>query len=225
MQASLAAAKQDLETARGELTALATKLQKAGLMSADEARKLEEKAKALEAREAALPANANPSSTSAITRDELEAMLLAHELRLRTMMSVSTPAEPSTTSKSSLTAAEVEELLREAARQREAKGLHLSDIPNGAELETLATSLLRANKTNEAAAKARALAQAADAITIDMGFVQRKFSRCNARVASLDPAARKRANTLLGEATERVAAGDLVGASARLTAVLTLADR
>ncbi|MCC7111208.1 MAG: hypothetical protein IT382_18075 [Deltaproteobacteria bacterium] len=231
MQAAVDEARQELVRTREDLSALRKKLVAAGAVSAEEARRLEERERSLAAHEDRLPAGAPVGATGAgpaLTKAELEALLAAQETRLAALLAQGATAPPAPAAAPAAGGktlrAEVEALLAEQQRDRDVRGLHLSDLPRGRELLAKAEAQLRADKLDDALATAQALGAEATGVAVDLGFVKQKYARANAVLPSLAGEKQSAGKALLAEANARVAAGDAVGASRKLSAVLLLAE-
>jgi hypothetical protein len=200
-------------------------------VSAEEARRLEERERSLAAHEGRLPVGAPLGATGAgpaFTKGELEALLAAQETRLAALLSqgAAAPAAPAAAPAAGgkTLRVEVEALLAEQQRDRDVRGLHLSDLPRGRELLAKAEAQLRADKLDDALATAQALGAEATGVAVDLDFVKQKYARANAVLPSLAGEKQSAGKALLAEANARVAAGDAVGASRKLSAVLLLAE-
>lgn len=225
MQLAVDQARTELVRTREDLTGLREKLVAAGAMSADEAKKLEEKERALAAREAALPVSQRSVAPERVglTRADVEALLSAQEARLASLIAA-VPAPDSAPVVGKATKEEVEALLVELARTRDGRGLHLSDISRGRELLARAEMQLRKGRTDDALASARALADETARIKVDLAFVKQKYARASGMLPALPPEAEKKGKALLGEVPTHIAAGDAVAASQSLTAFLNLLE-
>lgn len=222
MQRAVEEAREELVRTREDLTALRNKLVAAGAISGEEARRLEDKERSLAAREAKLPAG-TAAPSAGVTRADLEALLAAQEARLASLLATA-PTAPgasdATPGAGKAQRVEVEALLAELQREREERGLHVSDLPRGRELLARAEAQLRAGKYDDALASARALGDQAAALKVDLAFVKQKYARASSLLSGLPAEQATRAKALLADANERVAAGDAVGASRKLSAVL-----
>ncbi len=225
MQRAVEEARGELVRTREDLTVLRNKLVAAGAMSAEEAKKLEEKERALVAREAALPASerAPAADRAGLTRADVEALLSAHEARLASLIAA-VPAPENAPVVGKATREEVEALLADLARARDERGLHVSDIPRGRELVARAEAQVRKGRTDDALASARALADETARIKVDLAFVRQKYSRAAGLLPTLPPEAQAKGKALLGDVTTHIGAGDAVAASRSLSAFLHLAE-
>ncbi len=225
MQRAVDEARGELVRTREDLTVLREKLVAAGVMSVDEAKKLEEKERSLAAREAALPASQRGASPAApgLTRADVEALLSAQETRLASLIAA-VPVAESAPVVGKATKEEVEALLAELARDRDARGLHVSDMPRGRERLACAEAQRRRGRTDGALATARALSDETARVKVDIDFVKKKYARASGLLPTLGPGQRDQAKALLGEVPPHITAGNTLAASRALTAVLALAE-
>lgn len=229
MQAALADARKDLEATRGDLTMLREKLLAAGALSADEARRLEERERMLADRESALGARAagswpSPStSPGALTREDVEALLRAQEERLRALVQT-TPTAPTGPAQppAGADAADVSAELATVRELRARRGLRPDDVEGGPTLERKIDDALRARKAADALALARDLAKKTEATLITASFIRQKYERAQRRLNTLQGEALARGKTALGDANTKNARGDHEGANAALNLVLDL---
>ncbi|MBI1949235.1 MAG: hypothetical protein HYS27_26345 [Deltaproteobacteria bacterium] len=223
MQRAVDEARDELVRTREDLTVLREKLVAAGAVTAEEAKKLEGKERALAAREAGLPAGSRAAGAAGLTRADVEALLQAQETRLAALLG-GAPAPEAAPAAIKTDKGVVEALLTALARERDERGLHVGDLPRGRELLARAEAQLRAGRTDDALATAQSLGAEAAMTRVDLAFVQRKYARASGLLPALPGSAQGKAKALLAEANERVAAGDAVGASRKLTALLLLAE-
>lgn len=225
MQRAVDEARDELVRTREDLTVLREKLVAAGAVTAEEAKKLEGKERALAAREAALPAAERHGGAGGpgLTRADVEALLQAQETRLAALLGAA-PAPEAAPAAIKTDKGVVEALLTALASERDERGLHVGDLPRGRELLARAEAQLRAGRTDDALATAQSLGAEAAMTKVDLAFVQRKYARASGLLPALPGSAQGKAKALLAEANERVAAGDAVGASRKLTALLLLAE-
>ncbi len=149
--------------------------------------------------------------------------MLAQETRLAALVAAA-PAPEAVPSASKAQREEVESLLAQLQRERDERGLHISDLPRGRELLARAEAQLRAGRTDDALTTAHALGEDAARVKVDLGFVKQKYARASGMLPALPESAAGSAKALLAEANARVGAGDAVGASRKLTALLLLAE-
>lgn len=231
MQAALADARKDLEATRGDLTVLREKLLAAGALSADEARRLEERERMLADRETALGARAagpSPSTSpgGGLTRDDVEALLRAQEDRLRSLLQTAQTAPTAQIASSQPSpgadAADVSAELATIRELRARRGLRPDDVEGGPTLERRIDDALRARKAADALALARDLAKKTEATVITASFIRQKYERAQRRLNTLQGEALARGKTALGDANTKNARGDHEGANAALNLVLDL---
>lgn len=209
MQHALADAKEELLATRKDLTELREKLMRAGVLSADEMRRLE-------AREASLRARENPApavGAASIPGTTAFSPTGASSAASTKAASTSTASEPFID-----VAAEISSL----DALRASKGLRADDIEGGAALQKRAEDALQENRNDDAIAAVRELRTLIEGTAVNGAFIKRKYAKASARLDVLQGDAKAQAKKLLGDANTKNAKGDAAGANAALNAVLDL---
>ncbi|HEY4220285.1 MAG TPA: hypothetical protein VGO62_03065, partial [Myxococcota bacterium] len=201
----------------------------AGAITADESRRLEEREQALATRAAAAapapaPATATASSSTALTKADVEELLLAQEARLKGEIQPSTTTVVERAAPENRAPDAVAAELTAAAKIRAERGLRPDDVPEGPKLQRRVDEGLKTHRGDDALVAARALVEATNRTAVDASFLKKKYERVNAALGGprVDDDKRAAITKLLGDATHEKNAGNPAGANEKLNAALDL---